>query len=142
MHPNQPKIIPLPRDVATELVLLAVLAPVMVHDLSADYLSSVFATDATDASSRNGAYCEANVSKCVVETLWRQCKSKGSDTRLLTEPESFLQKLELFEECCEQQAAVDPGRPLAFTFDFVEIYAGSAKVTKYVSQLGASVCRL
>ena len=31
-------------------------------------------------------------------------------------------------------------RPLAYKFDFVEIFAGSAKVTKYISSMGLSVC--
>ena len=133
---NNPKVIGLPRSVANELVLLAVLMPLMVHELSADYLPTVFATD---ASSKKGAICQAPVGKDVVEVLWKHCKSKGAYTRLLTEPESFLRHLEIFEEQSEQFGPVDPGRPLAFTFDFLEVYAGSGKVTKYVAQLGVSV---
>ncbi len=133
---NNPKVIKLPRDVANELVLLAVLMPFMVHELSADYLPTVYATD---ASSKKGAVCQANVGKDVAEVLWRQCKSKGAYTRLLTEPESFLRDLEIFEEHTEQSPVCDPGRPLAFTFDFLEIFAGSGKVTKYVAKLGVSV---
>ena len=136
LNPNMPKVIPLSRAIANELVLLSVLAPLMMHDLSAEYLPSIFATE---ASSTKGAYCEAYVGEAVAETLWKHCKSKGSYTRLLTEPESFLRKLELFEEHSEQQQCVDPGRPLAFTFDFLEVFAGSAKVTKYVALLGVSV---
>ena len=133
---NNPRVIKLPRSVANELVLLAVLMPFMVHELSADYLPTVFATD---ASSRKGAICQALVGKDVVEVLWKHCKSKGAYTRLLTEPESFLRQLEVFEEHSEQTVVSDPGRPLAFTFDFLEIYAGSGKVTKYVVLLGVSV---
>ena len=127
---KNPRVIKLPRSVANELVLLAVLMPFMVHELLADYLPTAFATD---ASSRKGAICQALVGKDVVEVLWKHCKSKGAYTRLLTEPESFLRQLEVFEEHSEQTVVSDPGRPLAFTFDFLEIYAGSGKVTKYLS---------
>ena len=127
---KNPRVIKLPRSVANELVLLAVLMPFMVHELLADYLPTAFATD---ASSRKGAICQALVGIDVVEVLWKHCKSKGAYTRLLTEPESFLRQLEVFEEHSEQTVVSDPGRPLAFTFDFLEIYAGSGKVTKYLS---------
>ena len=133
---NNPRVLPLSREVANELLLLAVLMPLMVHELSADYLPWIFASD---ASSSKGAVCRAEVGRDVAEVLWRHCKSKGAYTRLLTEPESFLRKLELFEEHSEQKPVEEPSRPLAFTFDFLEVFAGSAKVTKYVAALGVPV---
>lgn len=131
---NNPRVLPLSREVANELLLLAVLMPLMIHELSADYLPWIFASD---ASSSKGAVCRAEVGRDVAEVLWRHCKSKGAYTRLLTE--SFLRKLELFEEHSEQKLVEEPSRPLAFTFDFLEVFAGSAKVTKYVAALGVSV---
>ena len=133
---NNPRVIPLPRSVANELVLLAVLMPLMVHELSADYLPHIFATD---ASSKKGAICRSLVGRDVAEVLWKHCKSKGAYTRLLTEPESFLRQLEIFEEHSDHRVDVGVDRPLAFTSDFIEIFAGSAKVTKYVSFLGVAV---
>ena len=36
-------------------------------------------------------------------------------------------------------AECSPTRPLAYRFDFIEVYAGAAKVTSFVAQLGISV---
>ena len=133
---NRPKLVPLSRQVANELVLLSVLAPLMMTDLSADFEEEVYATD---ASMKMGAVCSAVVGKEVVGILWKSCKSKGAYTRLLSPPEVLMRRLEIFEEHSSQGTLVGPRRPLAFTFDFIEVYAGSAKVTKFVAALGVSV---
>ena len=49
MKIDEPKVTKLPRKVAQELVLLAILSPLMVSDLSAELSSAVYATDASDA---------------------------------------------------------------------------------------------
>lgn len=74
------KLISLPRRVATELVLLSVLAPLIKTDISTPYCSELFATD---ASSTRGAVVSTEVSGDVYEALFRRCKNKGSYTRLL-----------------------------------------------------------
>ena len=134
--PNNPKVIPLPRSVANELVLLSVLAPLMMTDLSADFEESIYATD---ASMSKGAVCSARVGKPVVGVLWKTCKSKGAYTRLLSPPEVLLRRLEIFEEHSAQSFQETVSRPLAFSFDFIELFAGSAKVTKFVAAMGVSV---
>ena len=68
MDQNDPKLIPLPRSVAMELVLLAVSVPLALSDLGAEFLTTVFAT-ATDASSRKGAICSTEVSARTVRAL-------------------------------------------------------------------------
>ena len=133
---NNPKVVPLPRSVANELVLLSVLAPLMMTDLSADFEDEVYATD---ASMKRGAVCSAVVGKQVAGTLWRSCKSRGAYTRLLTPPETLMRRLEIFEEHTVQSHFEAPSRPLAFTFDFLEVFAGSSKVTKFVAAMGVSV---
>ena len=93
-----------------------------------------------DASSKMGAVCSAPISREVSEVLWRTCKSKGAYTRLLTKPEDLLRRMEIYEEkgeLEESEGEVLP-RPLAYTFDFIEIFAGSAKITSFVAALGVS----
>ena len=133
---GRPKVVPLPRGVANELVLLSVLAPLMLTELSADFEEEIYATD---ASMKKGAVCSAVVGKRMTGTLWRSCKSKGAYTRLLSPPEVLMRRLEIFEEHSVQSNNIAPCRPLAFSFDFLEVFAGSAKVTKFVSEMGVSV---
>ena len=77
------------------------------------------------------------------EVLWKTSKSKGSYTRLLTPSEEFLRRLGINEEGdfehCPKYAAPGPKRPLAYRFDFIEVFAGSAKVTAAMAQLGVAV---
>ena len=135
---NNPKVVPLSRGVANELVLAAVLHPLMVTDLGCKYLNKVFATD---ASSHKGAICSCPVSPLVAEVLWKTSRSKGSYTRLLTPSEITLLRLGIKEEQDLEgfdQIGSSPPRPLAYRFDFLEVYAGAAKITAAVLRLGYS----
>ena len=134
--PNEPKVVPLSRSVANQLVLLAALAPLALHEISARYDPDVYATD---ASNTMGGICKARVGEEVVETLWRHCKSKGAYTRLLSQAEVLMRRLELHEEGRDEPTINAVQRPLAYSFDFIEVFAGSAKVTTYVAQLGVAV---
>ena len=137
-NPNEAVVCALPRPVAEELVLLSVLAPLMMHELSAPFDEWIYATD---ASSHKGAVCKAKASSLFSEVLYKHCKSKGAYTRLLSQHESLMRRLEIFEEKEERGSGFEeaPQRPLAFSFDFLEIFAGSAKVTSFVHQRGMSV---
>ena len=53
---ENPKVIPLPRKVAEELLLAAALAPLACADVAAPFSAELFATD---ASERKGAICSA-----------------------------------------------------------------------------------
>lgn len=134
--PNHPKLVPLPRLVAQELVLASVLHPLMMSDLGAVYHDRIFATD---ASQHKGAICSMPVDPDTAEVLWKTSKSKGSYTRLQTPTEVFLKRLGLFEEHDFEGAVSSepsPTRPLAYRFDFIEVHAGAAKVTSFVAGLG------
>ena len=129
------KLVPLPRRVATELVLLACLAPLIKTDISVPFCEKLFATD---ASSDRGAVVSTKVPEDVYSAVFRCCKSKGSYTRLLSKDESLLSQLGF------GSGPVDFGRssvpkPLAFRFVFIEIFAGAAKVSRYVAELGYAV---
>ena len=105
-----PKMLKLPRTVATELVLLSVLAPLVVSDIAVGYCSHLFASD---ASLSKGAIVKSDVGEEIAEVLWRSCRTKGGYSKLLDSSQSILSRCMDFEETGEQQAEkVD--RPLAF----------------------------
>ena len=68
------EIIPLPRKIARELVLLSALSPVMVSNVAVRYLGSAFATD---ASMRKGAVVKAPISPELEEEIWLDTDKKG-----------------------------------------------------------------
>ena len=134
---NHPKLIPLSRAVAEELTLLAVLMPFAVFDISAKYMDEIFCTD---ASTKKGAICSAVCDPKVQEVLWKTGKSKGAYTRLLSPIEVLLQNLGELEHKVSDPAAASPSRPLCYQFDFVEVYAGAALITKNLVELGIPCC--
>ena len=132
---DRPRLVQLSRQVANELVLLSVLMFFAVFDLAAEYMEEIFCTD---ASSSKGAICSAPCSKGLHEVLWRSCKSKGSYTRLLSPIETVLANLGEFEPEKLMPECVDPPRPLCYTFDFIEVFAGAALITAELVEMGVS----
>ena len=138
IDPNHPKIIRLPRTTANELVLASVLVPLMCAELSAEFSTQVFCSD---ASSNVGAFCAATVPRAVSRVLWKACKSKGAYTRMMSPVEAEIFKLGGSEEF-EGKEEVKPTsirRPLAYRFDFIELFAVAAKVTHSMEAKGWSV---
>ena len=131
-----PKMVPLPRSIVNELTLLSILVPLCASDIAAPFCDQLFATD---ASLHKGAIVQAQVPQTVIQSLWRSCRSKGGYSKLLDKSQSILSRCLDFEEE-EPDRSVSVKRPLAFRFDFVEVFAGAATVTSKVAQLGFSVC--
>ena len=130
-----PQLVSLPRNVVNELVLLAVLVPLMTSDLAAVFSEHIFATDASLAK---GAIVRTRVSTDLARCIWRACRSKGGYSKLLTAPQAVLSRCFDFEETdIPREEKIT--RPSAFRFDFIEIFAGAATVTKHVAMLGFSV---
>ena len=136
---DHPKLVPMTRGVAEELVLMAVLAPLMVTDLAPEFSEKVYATDASDAK---GAFVSAEVSEDIVQALWRTGRKKGGYHRLLTREEALIRKLDptkeepIFEHECMNMS---PERPRAHRFHFIEICGGSGKVSRAMSNRGWTV---
>ena len=130
---NKPQLIKLPRAVASELVLLAVLIPLAVCDLGAEYLDRIFCTD---ASNEMGAICSAPISREIAQALWRTCRSKGSYSRLLSPAEVILKRCGVLEEKDPNVPVISIDRPLACNYDFLEVYAGAATITRQMDFLG------
>lgn len=127
---DHPKLVPLPRTVVDELVLLAVLTPLFVSNIAADFCPKVFCSD---ASLERGAVLEAPISQRVARVLHRSLKSKGAYTKLHYEEEDFA------EDGPMSEAHPSPERPWAFYYDFIEIFAGSAGVSKCMAARGWNV---
>eukprot|EP00438_Fugacium_kawagutii_P011127 Skav225814 [mRNA] locus=scaffold4730:86041:89725:- [translate_table: standard] len=131
---DNPKIIPLPRKVADELVLVATLMPLAVTELSADFDSFIYCAD---ASNTHGAALRAPASRDLCEVLWKSARGKGSYAKILTPLQVALKRLDALEEV--DIASLDekgPEKPLAFSYEFLEVFAGAAKVSKEIEKLG------
>ena len=141
VNANEPKMLALPRAVANELVLASILIPFANSELNSEYTSEIFCSD---ASAFKGAFCSAVVPPLVNEVLWQSTKSKGAYSRLLSPVEVAIknhQSLEVEEgETLPEMFPSSPQRPLAFRFQFLEIFSGPAKITKAMSARGWTVC--
>ena len=130
-------LVKIPPAVATELQLLATLAPLMVCDLAARMSQTIFATD---ASEYGGAIVSSEVKETYARALWRNGRKKGGYSRLLSREEALVKKLdpEVFEKV-EQDAPSRPGRPLALRYHFIEICGGAGKIAKELGARGWKV---
>ena len=140
---DAPKTVALPRSVANELCLMSVLAPLMVSDIAADFSEEIFATD---PSNTKGAIVSTTTLPSVAQELWRCCRTKGAYSRLKTDYELLVERLGIAEDVGEDVNAPPaafsgqrPAKPIAFKFDFIEIYAGSARVSSAASSMGLVV---
>ena len=84
LDPANPKVIPLPRPVADELVLCAALAPLAVADLAAPW------DPHRDVS--------AEMPSSLAPLLWRSSDRKGASTKLLSRTQALLHKADPFFE--------------------------------------------
>lgn len=109
----------LPRAVACELCLVATLMPLAVTELSAPYHTEVFCSD---ASEKKGAFCKAVIPEHIVRVLWKSERSKGAYSRLLSPSEVLLKRMDELDIAPEGTTTSSPSRPLAFHYDFVEIF--------------------
>ena len=130
---NHPRMIRLPRSVACELCLVATLMPLALTDISAAYHPDIYCSDASDAK---GAYCKARVPEEIVRILWKSERSKGAYTRLLSQAEVLLKRMDELDLVADSKPLASPQKPLAFHFDFVEIFAGASLITSHMSELG------
>ena len=129
---NHPKLVPISREICNELLLLAVLSPLMSTNLGVPHSSKIFATD---ASLHKGAILEAEIGTAISKVMHRALRSKGAYTRLMPAAAALI---EPDEDKWMQPSG--PERPIASRFDFLEIFAGSAKITQFVAETTNLVC--
>ena len=130
---NRPKLLHLPLAVAEELTLLSVLMPLLQSDLAVGMCPKIFATD---ASCDRGAIVEADDQGYRTEILHRACKTKGSYTRLAPRGSLVLREIDddEWDNTATPPSTVE--RPIAFKFQFLEVFAGAAKVSDSMMRLG------
>ena len=128
-------LIPLPREVACELVLVSVLAPLMQTDIAVPFSPTIFATDASDS---RGAICSTEATAELAQLLSKHCKTKGAYTRLQSEWTTLKRRVFAEDAVEEEPAQTSVQKPLAFTFSFIEVFAGAARVTQCLANLGVS----
>jgi hypothetical protein len=127
-------VIQLPREVAQELVLVSALSPLIMTNIAAPYDSNVYCTE---ASEQGGGICETHVGSLVSEVLFKSCRTKGAYTKLLSPLDRVMHKLNALEEFdVPELANQKPGRPLAFVFEFIEVFSGASRVTEFVASFG------
>ena len=126
-NPSDPKVIPLSRKICDELVMVAILAPLMVSNARAGVAKMIYATD---ASLEKGAILKAPIDSRICTALLRTSRNKGGYTKLL----SAVERLEVEEGL--HGAPSSPSRPLALHYGFIEIFAGAAVVTKEMEKRG------
>ena len=124
---QHPKLISLPRAICDELVMLAVMAPLMSSNLGAGLLSKIFATD---ASMEKGAVLEAEMQYDIAMTMHKALRSKGAYTRLSQVGDLIGEDLEHNDPVLEVE------RPLAHHYDFLELFAGAARISHFMSLKG------
>ena len=137
LQSGSPRLCPLPRSAAEELVLLSVLCPLAAAELSAPISPTVHATD---ASEHKGGYVSAPAGLSLARALWRTASKKGGYSRLWSREEATLARFtdrEVFDlRLVKDEVACHPGRPLAYYFDFIEVGLQQGAVSTCLSQLG------
>lgn len=78
VNQERPRVLPLSRKSAEELVILSVLSPVICVNLGAEMSAEVFATDASEFG---GAAVKAQVDQPLARDLWRLGRKKGGYSR-------------------------------------------------------------
>ena len=137
------KVILLPRRVAEELVLAAVLLLCACADLRAPYAEAVWALD---ASPNGGGIVSAPATQRQVRKLYRHRKRRGSYSKLEAPARCMVRELGVLgtpggdeESPAFPACAAGPERPLAFFYDFLEVFAGCAALSAAAVAEGLSV---
>ncbi|CAE7212203.1 unnamed protein product [Symbiodinium natans] len=139
------KSVHLPRRVAQELCLAAVLAPLMASSLTATTQSRIYATD---ASLGLGAIVSAEVQQGLARSLWLNGDRKGAYSELNVGAAALLKAAgeQIEDEDVESWPLFEHSRfprltkTIPFILDVLEICGGSGAVSKAASQLGLATC--
>lgn len=130
--PSRPRLVKLTRVVANELTVLALLVSLAVSDLRSEASPFVYATDASLAK---GAICRAPINVDFARFLWRISRSKGAYHRLMTPLQTISKRLGLLEEL-GPEVTTTISRPIAFCYDFLEVFSGASTVSRALDALG------
>ncbi|CAE7214730.1 hypothetical protein AK812_SmicGene44184 [Symbiodinium microadriaticum] len=117
IDPENPKVVPLPRKVAEELLLAAALAPLACADVAAPFSAELFATDASESK---GAICS------------------GGYARIAGPAEVLLKRADPMWEDMNQtaQGPATVSRPLGYLFDVLVIGKAAKSFHREMCQRG------
>lgn len=144
LNTQSPQMRDLPRPAAEELMISAILLPIVSTNVQAPFHDFLYASD---ASNEKGAYCEAAISQNVAHPLWLSGDFKGGHVFLDSWQKQVLsscddwEDTEFLEDTADQfedsqLPAASPHRPLAQRFDFIEVCGGSGVVSEQMAELG------
>ena len=144
LSPEDPKLRKLSRAAADELVLSAVLLPVIASDIKMPFHEWTYASD---ASTQKGAFCETKLPRQVSVPMWLSGDFKGAFSCLDPWQKILLERAgecdheewnELHPELPqgESQQPERPARPLAQYFDFLEVCGGSGVISDQIALQG------
>ena len=138
---DHPKLKPLSRQVAQELVLLGTLVPLVATDLSAKLSCDIFASDASD---KKGAVTHTTVPEDLARALHRAGTRKPGYHRMLRRDEALREKVdEMYEPVADDTGlspeSLTPEKPLAMKYHFIEICGGAGKIAGCLESHGWKV---
>ena len=141
---ESPKMHPLPRKAAEELLILACLAPFAASNVAVPFSDRLYATD---SSTGKGGVVMTSVCPDVSRALWRTANRKAKNPKLesrtsaLARLHNFWHEDEDFAEGAEDEdfAGDVVHRPIGLRFEFLEVCGGAGVVTKHLASLGV-VC--
>eukprot|EP00438_Fugacium_kawagutii_P033656 Skav204053 [mRNA] locus=scaffold3:301963:308610:- [translate_table: standard] len=135
-----PRLWPLPRRAADELVVLASLAPLIASNVAAPFAPRVYASD---ASIERGGVVMAKIPEEMSRVLWRTANKKGKNIPLPSRTAALHQlhdDMFEFEEEIVPEATLQVGRPIGLRYDFVEVCGGAGVVTSFLVQMNIVCC--
>ena len=136
LDPSSSKVLRLPRNVAQEVIVTACLSPILAADIAVPSVPRLFATDSSEAK---GAIVSASISSAQSLALWKASDRKGAFCRLEGAARTILRdKDPLWEDIGVSSGLPppSPARPLAYHFDFLEVFSGAAVVTAEMARRG------
>lgn len=140
---QNPKLRHLPRRAAEELLVLSSMAPSLSSNLATEFLEEIYAADASNAM---GGVTVASIPLELAKILWRSSEQKAENVPMMRRTEAILASHdEAFEERPferigdEEWSDVHPERPIALSFQFIEICGGAGVVTRAIAAKGV-VC--
>ena len=135
IDPENPKVVPLPRKVAEELLLAAALAPLACTDVAAPFSAELFATDASESK---GAICSAPLPEHLRATLWKTADRKGGYARIAGPAEVLLKRADpLWEDMSQSAQGPAPvSRPLGYLFDVLVLGKAAKSLHREMCQRG------
>ena len=126
-HLDDASLIPLPRKVAQELVMCAVLSPLMLSDIAVDFDEMIYALKTEEP-------CVQPILAEILSVGFREFAGQREPIpgyNNIHPPLTIgvlLKPLRTSLESRNSKSSV--GRPLAFSFEFIEIFAGSSRISK------------